>query len=511
MWKLSIEDDQGNKTVVNLVRDEYSVGRAEHNTVRLTERNISRSHALIRKQGNAWTLEDLNSYNGCFVNGVRVGGQHALEHGDLIQLGDYRLELVDDAVAAAGLPDVGTGSRPATVPGIPRSQALLGQPDRLVMLVGPVPGTEFPLAGERLVIGRGEECDISINHGSVSRVHAEIRAVGNGRYELLDRDSANGLRINGVELKRALIDARDMIELGDVVLKFIPAGQIYRPGADESQQIGALSAYPDERLSSASGIEAHMASRGLPPAMIAVIGVCGLAVVLLIGVVALHGRGAAPTPSQDPGAASVDSAAHTLTEAKALLDKGEIESAHLKATTEIPADSNVRQSQDFRDIEARWADSLLQQANQEPDPAKKRAILERVDQATTVDAARRQRASDELEAMDTEAGVNVKQLPSAPVAVKEAPTTSGGLVRKNPFDETETHHTHATYHARNHAKSQSSAGSSNMLNAATSGNRAQQAQAKAYYKSKVANGTATARDRAILRGLCRELNDPSCL
>jgi len=40
MWKLTIEDDQANKTVVHLVRDEYSVGRAEDNTVRLTERNI---------------------------------------------------------------------------------------------------------------------------------------------------------------------------------------------------------------------------------------------------------------------------------------------------------------------------------------------------------------------------------------------------------------------------------------------------------------------------------------
>lgn len=518
MWKLSIEDDQGNKTVVNLVRDEYSIGRAEHNTVRLTERNISRSHARVYKHADKWTLEDLNSYNGCFINGVRVGGQHALEHGDLIQLGDYRLEILDDAVTAAELPDVGTGNRPATVPGIPRSQTLLGQPDRLVMLVGPAPGTEYPLVGERRVIGRGEECDIVINHGSVSRVHAEIRAFGDGRYELLDRDSANGVRINGVELKRALIDARDMLELGDVVLKFIPAGQIYRPGADESQQIVALAPFPEERMSQASSLEAHhAASRSLHPAVIGVMAVGGLALVVLVAVVTLHGHSTAPSASQeDPGAAApIDSAARTLAEAKALLARGQIESAHLKVTTEIPADSNVRQSQDFRNIEARWADSMLEQAAQEPDPAKKRAILDRVAQATTVDATRRQRANEELEAMDTEAGVNVKQLPAAPAAVanKRPELTSGGLVRKNPFavpKRHETHHTHATHHASAHHKSQSSAGSANMLNAATSGNRAQQAQAKAYYKAKVANGTATPRERAILHGLCQELNDPSC-
>ena len=45
MWKLTIEDDQASKTVVHLVRDDYTIGRAEENTVRLTERNISRRHA----------------------------------------------------------------------------------------------------------------------------------------------------------------------------------------------------------------------------------------------------------------------------------------------------------------------------------------------------------------------------------------------------------------------------------------------------------------------------------
>ena len=52
MWKLSIEDEQGNRTVVNLVREEYSIGRAEDNTVRLTERNISRHHTKLDKNNS---------------------------------------------------------------------------------------------------------------------------------------------------------------------------------------------------------------------------------------------------------------------------------------------------------------------------------------------------------------------------------------------------------------------------------------------------------------------------
>src|SRR5690606_2358564 len=98
-WKLSIEDDQGQQTVVNLVRDEYSIGRAEANTIRLTERNVSRSHALLHRQRDQWFLEDLQSYNGVYVNGVRIGGRQELAHGDLVQIGDYRIELTDEALA----------------------------------------------------------------------------------------------------------------------------------------------------------------------------------------------------------------------------------------------------------------------------------------------------------------------------------------------------------------------------------------------------------------------------
>src|SRR6202042_3316449 len=81
MWKLVIEDDEGKRTLVPLTRDQYSVGRKEGNTIRLTERNVSREHArLFKKPPNGApappdrptiVLEDLTSYNGVFVNGLR--------------------------------------------------------------------------------------------------------------------------------------------------------------------------------------------------------------------------------------------------------------------------------------------------------------------------------------------------------------------------------------------------------------------------------------------------------
>ena len=54
MWKLTIEDDEGKRTPLPLLREEYSIGRGEENTVRLTERNISRKHAFLRRNGGGW-------------------------------------------------------------------------------------------------------------------------------------------------------------------------------------------------------------------------------------------------------------------------------------------------------------------------------------------------------------------------------------------------------------------------------------------------------------------------
>src|SRR6202161_3208615 len=112
MWKLVIEDDEGKRTVVPLTRDDYTIGRKEGNTIRLTERNVSRAHAKIKKLENGappaptaergqYVLEDQSSYNGVYVNGIRVAQTQDLGHGDLIQIGDYRIILQDDAVITA--------------------------------------------------------------------------------------------------------------------------------------------------------------------------------------------------------------------------------------------------------------------------------------------------------------------------------------------------------------------------------------------------------------------------
>ena len=48
---------------------------------------MSRRHCLIRREADQFTLSDLDSFNGSFVNGVPVN-ERVLEHGDQIKVGD---------------------------------------------------------------------------------------------------------------------------------------------------------------------------------------------------------------------------------------------------------------------------------------------------------------------------------------------------------------------------------------------------------------------------------------
>jgi pSer/pThr/pTyr-binding forkhead associated (FHA) protein len=109
MWKLVIKDEEGRQAVVPLKLDEYVLGRKAGSRVRLNERNVSREHAKLRKTGDgddkqAFVLEDLKTPNGTYVNGSRLSAPRPLAHGDLIQIGDYRIVLQNDALGDVPIP-----------------------------------------------------------------------------------------------------------------------------------------------------------------------------------------------------------------------------------------------------------------------------------------------------------------------------------------------------------------------------------------------------------------------
>ena len=81
--------------VFELSDDTISVGRAQDNMLWLDDPGLSRRHCEFRRSGDRWSLHDLGSFNGSFVNNL-LATEHTLRSGDRIQLGSTVLYFVPD-------------------------------------------------------------------------------------------------------------------------------------------------------------------------------------------------------------------------------------------------------------------------------------------------------------------------------------------------------------------------------------------------------------------------------
>ncbi len=97
--------------VYPLDADQMVIGRISDADIHLTDRSISRRHAKIVRDEEGFSIFDLNSSQGTYVNGRQVE-QHQLRHGDRIRLGKGRVEFlyVTDAAGSAGLAGAWKGS-----------------------------------------------------------------------------------------------------------------------------------------------------------------------------------------------------------------------------------------------------------------------------------------------------------------------------------------------------------------------------------------------------------------
>ena len=70
----------------------YSLGRARHNDLALTEPSISKSHARVLYENGTFLIEDQGSLHGVYVNAAKVQ-KATLAHGGQIQLGNVTLKF----------------------------------------------------------------------------------------------------------------------------------------------------------------------------------------------------------------------------------------------------------------------------------------------------------------------------------------------------------------------------------------------------------------------------------
>jgi pSer/pThr/pTyr-binding forkhead associated (FHA) protein len=80
---------EGSEFLLPADADVVGVGRSPESDVFLDDVTVSRRHAEFRRGADGWSVRDVGSLNGTYVNRVRVDDQR-LAGGDEVQIGKFR-------------------------------------------------------------------------------------------------------------------------------------------------------------------------------------------------------------------------------------------------------------------------------------------------------------------------------------------------------------------------------------------------------------------------------------
>lgn len=207
MLKIQFKDRR--QPPVWIVEKRYTLGSAADNHLQLEDEGIDALHARLLTESGSLFLQDNNSSTGCYVNGQRITRKELLA-GDSIRLGTVEFDILDPYSG-----DADTSAAPAWL---------------LLADSGALAGREFPLPAERNLIGRGNQCDISIPNSQLAREHAEI-TVEERQLRIRDLNSPSGVYVDEKRISEHTVKPGDRLRLDIYSFKVIgpESGESKRP------------------------------------------------------------------------------------------------------------------------------------------------------------------------------------------------------------------------------------------------------------------------------------------
>jgi diguanylate cyclase (GGDEF)-like protein len=97
----------------------------------------------------------------------------------------------------------------------------------LIVVAGRMVGQVLPLRKNKMILGRGVDCDLMIEDPGISRRHARLVCIPEGAVQIIDLDSTNGTYVNGRRIQAQNLSDGDKIQLGPgTIFKFSFQDQI---------------------------------------------------------------------------------------------------------------------------------------------------------------------------------------------------------------------------------------------------------------------------------------------
>lgn len=119
----------------------------------------------------------------------------------------------------------------------------------LVVVAGPMIGSEIKISDVPVVIGRDERCDFVLADAGVSRQHCRVARVDQ-RFMIEDLGSTNGCFVNGEMVAQGELRDGDRVRLGQCELKFFAPGSAeagYHRELLQRAVVDSLTGFPNRR------------------------------------------------------------------------------------------------------------------------------------------------------------------------------------------------------------------------------------------------------------------------
>lgn len=196
--------------------DVITIGRGSKNHIVIHDNEVSREHCRLIRRADDYDIEDLNSSNGTFLNGVRISGIWPMTPNSLIELGDtitLEYERLPRGLFASDEEEVDDDTQADDATSLRYY---------LLMMMGPSTGHLYPLNDVIVTLGRDLSNDIVIQDPEVSRYHLRLRRTRDS-FSVEDLGSTNGTLLNGVPITEPTpLEPNDILKLGTMVqIRFV--------------------------------------------------------------------------------------------------------------------------------------------------------------------------------------------------------------------------------------------------------------------------------------------------
>src|SRR5687768_13081197 len=116
MVNLLLTEKGGDTKQLSFDKDEVTIGRVQGNDVVLPKGNVSKRHCRIMVQSGRFSVEDLKSTNGTYINGRKISENTSVNGTDKIYVGDFVIKVENAAAAEASPGAAEAGSLSTALP-----------------------------------------------------------------------------------------------------------------------------------------------------------------------------------------------------------------------------------------------------------------------------------------------------------------------------------------------------------------------------------------------------------